>query len=120
MPDTPLRLYFGPLLLGQIKNAVEREGTWFGAFEAARVKGPDIRDKRIRRIHQYIDFSVEWHKRLAAGQPVVAAEWGMYADVTESDQWHTVDAAGVKRRVQAPMFHANHEMSWEPADEGDR
>jgi hypothetical protein len=120
MPDTPLRLYFGPLLLGQIKNAVEREGTWFGVFEAARIKGPDIRDKRIRRIHQYIDFSADWNKRVADGEPAAATEWRVYADVTDSDQWHTVDAAGVKRGIQAPAFHPNREMSWEPPNDGDR
>src|SRR5450432_686074 len=91
-----LRLYFGPILIGIIKDPTLREGTWFGTFELAKLKGADLRDKRLRRIHQFIEFSADFHHRHVGGDNALAAEWDRYTDVTGTGQWNTIDAAGQK------------------------
>jgi len=110
-----LRLYFGPLLIGIVKDPTLREGTWFGTFELAKHKGVDLRDKRLRRIHQYIEFSADFHHRLNIGASAPAAEWDRYSDVTGTGQWNTVDASGQKSTIQAPAFHTTTDISWEQA-----
>jgi len=114
MPTTNnLRLYFGPLLIGIIKDQTEREGTWFGTFELAKHKGADLRDKRLRRIHQFIEFSVDFHHRVDSGAKALATEWDRYVDVTGTGQWNTVDSAGHKLHIQTPTFHTATALSWE-------
>jgi len=116
--NTNLRLYFGGLLIGIIKDPTEREGTWFGTFDVAKLKGADLRDKRLRRIHQFIEFSTDFHQRLAGDKPAAASEWDRYTDVTGTGQWNTVDAAGQKLQIQTPTFHTTTDLSWELIGDG--
>ena len=114
-PTTNLRLYFGPLLIGIVKDPIQREGTWFGTMELARHKGVDLRDKRLRRIHQFIDFSADWHRRVETGKEALAAEWERYSDVTGTGQWKVVDTAGQSTKIDGPAFHTAVDISWEPS-----
>jgi hypothetical protein len=104
-----LQLYYDKILVGDIIDAFCDQATWFGSFQSRLDLGADILQMRL---HDFIVFCEDWHKRLADGIGGDASEFDQFRDVLTSGLWfiHASDAA-VSKIDQAPSFTGG-ELSW--------
>jgi hypothetical protein len=106
-----LKLQFGAVFVGEIEGAFWSDDTGYGVFHPASDTGDG---PVLRRIRDYIAFSEEWHRRLAAEQAPDSTEWNAFRDVYDSPLWHTATPAGVITRIEGPVF-IEGEVTWKPA-----
>jgi hypothetical protein len=104
-----LQLYYDKILVGDAIDVFCHQGTWFGRFESRLDLGADIIHKRL---HDFIVFCEDWHKRLAAGIGGDASEFDQFRDLLTSGLWLTLSSdAAISKIYQAPSFTGG-ELSW--------
>jgi len=105
-----LRLYYGDVAVGQIKNPFYSDGTWYGTLEL-EVGPPGC--ELEHRIHDYILFVEDWNERVRRNDQADASEFDRYSDLVKSGLWFTKnDEGGVSRIMEAPVFFVGNELSW--------
>jgi hypothetical protein len=110
MMPTDLRLYYDDVAVGQIKNAFESDGTWYGIVQ---LESPRPDRELPRRIYDYISFVEDWNERVRRGDEADASELDRYSDLIKSGLWFTKSDDGVVSRItEAPVFFAGNEVSW--------
>ena len=115
----PSKLYYDSVLVGEIADPFEHQGTWFGAFTSRLPAGGS---ELQRRLAQFITFCERWHHRLNAGDDPDAAEFDEFGPIVRSGRWQVVGERDEGVSVdQAPVF-VEGEVSWvcqEPRPTGD-
>jgi hypothetical protein len=103
------KLYYDSVLVGEIADPFEHQGTWFGTF-ISRLSPTGSETQR--RLAEFIAFSERWHERLKAGGDPDAAEFDEFGPIVRSGGWQVVDERGERTAVdQAPVF-VDGEVSW--------
>lgn len=103
------KLYYDSVLVGEIAEPFEHQGTWFGSFTSRLPTGGS---EMQRRLAEFIAFCERWHKRLKAGDDPDAAEFDQFGPIVRSGHWQVVGEQGERIAVdQAPMF-VESEVSW--------
>jgi len=104
-----LQLHYDKIYVGDITDAFCDQATWLGRFQSRLDSGADILQKRL---HDFIVFCEDWHKRLAAGIGGDASEFDQFRDLLTSGLWFTLSSdAAVSKIDQAPSFTGG-ELSW--------
>jgi len=113
IPD--LKLYYGSLLVGTIRNAFQSDGTWYGTTDLGPGVGSAAQGGELsREIAEYIRFTEEWNERVHRGEPADASEFDRYSNLLKSRQWSTRDEKGkVSHIAEAPVFFTGGEVSWQ-------
>jgi hypothetical protein len=110
--QSELSLWYGTMLVGQIKEAFSSDATWHGVFEPQ----VDPADGPVaRRVWEFIEFCERWNDRVRASpeEPPDATEFDRYTDVLKSGLWRTKDALGQENQIaEAPVFFRGGEVSW--------
>src|SRR3954469_19159492 len=105
------RLFFGPVLAGELGEPFVHQGTWFATF-TSRLDTPG--NDAARRVAEFVTFSEVWHRRLRDGEDPDAAEYDAFGDVVRSDLWR-VEPPPIRAKRGAldgaPVFAAG-EASW--------
>ena len=103
------KLYYDSLLVGEIADAFEHQGTWSGGFTS--LLAPDGAGPQ-RRVAEFIAFCERWHERLKAGADPDAAEFDAFGPIVRSGRWQVENERGERLAVdQAPVF-VEGEVSW--------
>src|SRR4051812_44387433 len=108
-----MELLFGSFVVGEIKNDLYSDNTWFGTL----VPSANIGETVIgRRMLTYKRFSEEWNARLYANQmaPPHTDEWQAWADILNSPEWWIRSNDGSLIHVNAPVFLADSDFSCQP------
>jgi len=107
------KLYFDAVLVGDLADLLEHQGTWFASFKPRLPAGGDRTEARVA---EFIRFCEDWHGRLDAGSDPDAEEFDAFADVVKSESWRVVDGGGTRVLDGAPVF-ADGEVSWSYRDD---
>jgi hypothetical protein len=109
-----MELLFGSLVVGEIKNDVYSDQTWFGTIILSR----SLRETDAgRRLMAYKRFSEKWNARLRANQdtPPDSCEWDAWADILKSpDWWLRKSQDGTLIHVNAPIFFKGGDFTCRP------
>ena len=103
------KLYFASVLVGDLADPLEHQGTWFASF-TTRLPGAGGNGTEAR-IWEFIRFCEDWHGRLGTGSDPDAKEFDAFEDIVKSDSWRVMDGSGTRVLDGAPVF-ANGEASW--------
>ncbi len=105
-----LQLDHGPIVVGDITEVFEHQGTWFGTFRPAfSVPGVPLE----RRIREFIEFCKDFTARAASDQDHDAAEFDRFDDLVSSGTWRVRDPSGAITEIKhAPNFLGGDEISW--------
>ena len=110
-----LKLKYGDIELGVIKDAFESDDTWFGTFQLSLLKGGTEIEFRLI---EFITFCKEWHTRLSTEQEYDASEFDSFKDILCSGLWMAVlvlTLDGVIHQIhEAPVF-VDDKISWRNA-----
>jgi hypothetical protein len=105
-----LKLEYGPLVVGDVTDVFEHQGTWFGTFRPAisAARGPVE-----FRICEFIDFSKDFNARAAEDEDTDAKEFDRFDDLLSSGSWRVRDPSGAITEIKhAPNFLGGEEISW--------
>jgi hypothetical protein len=106
-----LQLQYGTLLVGELSDVIEHQGTWFGSFRQTLSgdEGP-----AGKRLCDYISFCRDWDRRIKDGLEPDAAEFDDYLDLRTSGLWHILPSDGtvVVLREAPYFFHSYDEVTW--------
>jgi hypothetical protein len=104
------QLCFGHVVIGQITEVFEHQGTWFGAFRPAFFAAPGPLE---RRLCEFMAFSEDFNARAAAAQNTDSSEFDRYDDILTSGLWRVLAPSGAISKIRdAPNFLRNGEVSW--------
>ena len=102
-----MQLFYNNIVVGEITDAFEHQGTWFGTFECLlKADG----EPTSEQLGEFIEFCRDWFARAGAD----GSEFDRFGDIVFSSKW-SVEKAGVKVKiVDAPMFldGLRGEISW--------
>jgi hypothetical protein len=105
-------LLFDNIVVGEITDAFEHQGTQFGNFQCLL---PADGDKMAKRLRVFIEFCKDWFERCGSEAGATALEFDQYCEVVGSGKWSVKKPAGELSRIDdAPMFHdgLKGEISW--------
>ena len=77
------KLYFASVLVGDLADPLEHQGTWFASF-TTRLPGAGGNGTEAR-IWEFIRFCEDWHGRLGTGSDPDAKEFDAFEDIVKSD-----------------------------------
>jgi hypothetical protein len=103
------KLYYDSVLVGEIADPFEHQGTWFGNFTSQL---PAAGTETQRRLTDFIAFCERWHQRLKAGDDPDASEFDAFGEVVRSDLWAVVDERGERVPVDEWPVFVEGEVSW--------
>jgi hypothetical protein len=105
-----LRLWYGDVEVGQIKNAFLNDGMWYGTLELEL----SCQDRKLgRRINDYITFVEDWNERVRRADQADTSEFDRYSDLVKSGLWFTRNEEGAVSYIrETPIFFAGNELSW--------
>ena len=105
-------LLFENVVVGEIADAFDHQGTQFGTFHCTLPPDGDDTSKRLRT---FIEFCQDWFERCGSNAVADASEFDQYCDVVGLEKW-TVQKPGAELTTieDAPMFHDGFEgeISW--------
>jgi hypothetical protein len=102
------KLCYDSVLVGEIADPFEHQGTWFGNFTS---RLPADGNETQRRLADFIAFCERWHQRLKAGDDPDAGEFDAFG-LVRPDLWEVVDEGGDRVAIdQWPLF-VEGEVSW--------
>jgi hypothetical protein len=105
-----LQLYYGPLLVGDLTEVFEHQGTWFGTFRPAFSAPRGLLDGRIC---EFIAFCEEFNARAEAGQDHDAAEFDSFDDLLSSGLWRVIAPGGTVSEIKdAPNWLGGGTTCW--------
>jgi hypothetical protein len=105
-----LQLCYGPIVVGNLTDVFEHQGTWFGTFRAAL--SADI-DPTECRICEFITFCERFDALAGAGADPDPAGFDRFGDLLSSGLWRVL-APGTDVSIirDAPNFLGGGEISW--------
>src|SRR6266851_1467449 len=108
-PPLNVQLWYGTILVADLRNVIVHQGTWFGEYEKhfAREQG-----KQETRICAYISFCEKWHKRLKQGKNPDATQFDQFNDVLNSGLWRVPFADGSELKIPDGPIFVQGEASW--------
>lgn len=104
-----LQLWFGDVLVADLRNALPHQGTWFAEYR--QVVAPE-QGRLQGRLCEFIRLCECWNERLAHGETPDAREFDPIADVIESEAWRAVAADGDELRMAGGPSFTQGEASW--------
>ena len=105
----PSNLYYDSVLVGEVAEPFEHQGTWFGSFTS---RLPLDGSEMQQRLAEFVAFCERWHQRLKAGDDPDAAEFDAFGPIVQSGRWRVVDERGMGTAIdQAPVF-VEGKVSW--------
>jgi hypothetical protein len=105
-----LHLYFGSVLVGEIRAAFCHQGTWFGEFRPTLTGEAGGSE---RRLLDFIAFSLDWNGRVRDERPHDVSEYDAFGEVIGPGLWQTRTSDGAVTPISsAPNFYAPGEVSW--------
>ncbi len=107
-----LLLLFNNVVVGEIADPFEHQGTQFGSFQCSL---PAEGDKTAKRLRAFIEFCKDWFERSGSDAGADASEFDQYPDVVTSGKWTVRKPGGdLWKLLDAPMFHdgLKGEISW--------
>jgi hypothetical protein len=103
------KLYYDSVLVGDVAEPFEHQGTWFGTFTSHL---PPAGSETQLRLAEFIAFCERWHERLKAGDDPDAREFDAFGPILKSGNWRVEDERGERMAIeQAPVF-VEGEVSW--------
>jgi len=108
-PPLNVQLWYGTILVADLRNVIVHQGTWFGLYEqrVTREQG-----KPETRICDYIAFCEKWHKRLKQGKNPDAAQFDSFKDVLNSGLWRVPFADQSELSLPEGPIFVQGEASW--------
>jgi hypothetical protein len=108
-PPLTVQLWYGTILVADLRNVIAHQGTWFGKYEqrVARQQG-----KLKIRVCDYISFCEKWHKRLKQGQNPDAKQFDEFKDVLNSGLWRIPFSDGTELKIPEGPIFVQREVSW--------
>ena len=112
-PPLNVQLWYGTILIADLRNVIAHQGTWFGEYEqhVTRQQG-----KLETRVCDYISFCEKWHKRLKDGKNPDAKQFDEFKDVLNSGFWRVLCADGAELRIPDGPIFVQGEASWNHPD----
>ena len=108
--STDLRLRYGNVEVGRIRNPFYSDSTWHGTINLAISAQNGELEKRLI---EYIRFCEDWNERLRRNDAADPDEFESYVDLLKSRLWVTIDEKNdVSRITEAPVFFVREELSW--------
>jgi hypothetical protein len=109
-----LTLWYGPVLVGTVRQAFQSDGTWFGTLEREVLPA---KSPLNRRLLDFIRFCEDWNERTRDNShPPDAAEFDQYSDLLTSGLWMSKTPEGsVSHIADAPVFFKGDEVTWNVA-----
>ena len=106
-----MQLRFGSIAVGDITDAFENDGTWFGKI---RWTLPIDDVPTSQRLQEFAEFCKDWFARCGSSRSADAGEFDRFDEVVSSGNWIIEDTDGIYRLENAPMFAdgTNGEISW--------
>src|SRR5581483_7711635 len=77
-------LFFDSTIVGKICEAFEHQGTWFGTFHSCMNQDGTHPGRRVK---EFIEFCIDWHRRLEAGEKYHDNEFEEFNDILLSNRW---------------------------------
>jgi hypothetical protein len=105
-------LLFDNVVVGEITDAFEHQGTQFGNFLCSL---PADGDRTAKRLRAFIEFCKDWFERSGSEAGADASEFDQYRDVVSSGKWSVQKPDGDLSKIEdAPIFQdgLNGEISW--------
>jgi hypothetical protein len=107
--ETAAELWFCDVLVAKVMDVVCHQGTYFGipqlVFDNA---GSELQ----RRLTQFVDFSLDWNRRVGDGIEADADEFDAFADLVRGGNWSCRYRGAMSPIDQAPSFFGPNECSW--------
>jgi hypothetical protein len=104
-----LQLWFGDVLVADLRNVFPHQGTWFAEYRQLVI--PDQGPLQAR-LCAFIRFCEEWHERLARGDNPDPKEFDAFADVIESAAWRAPCPDGTELRPAGGPSFVQGEAGW--------
>lgn len=104
-----LQLWFGDVLVADLRNVFPHQGTWFAEYR--QIVAQD-QGRLQSRLCEFIQFCEEWHQRLARGDDPDAKEFAPFADIIESDEWRVPCPDGTEMLPAGGPIFVQGEVSW--------
>jgi hypothetical protein len=107
-----LLLLFDNVVVGEITDAFEHQGTRVGSFQCSL---PADGDKMAQRLRAFIEFCQDWFERSGSDAGANPSEFDLYRDLVASGKWSVKRPGGDTSRIEdAPMFQdgLKGEISW--------
>jgi hypothetical protein len=95
-------LLFDHIVVGEITNAFDHQGTWFGEFSCVL---PEHGDDATRRLREFIIFCQDWFARCNSDESANASEFDQFGDLVTAGKWQIRTREGYLVTLEsAPMF----------------
>jgi hypothetical protein len=105
-----LQLYYGPILVGEVSDVFDHQGTWFGTLRPALSAD---RDPTERRICEFITFCEDFYARCREDRDADASEYDRFSDLFTPGSWRVQAPDGTASEIRdAPNFIGGGEISW--------
>jgi hypothetical protein len=104
-----LQLWYGDVLVAELRDAFPHQGTWFANYEQIVPPGEGLVQDRLC---SYIRFCEDWHQRLEAGKDPDPEEFDQYTDVIESSSWRADCPDGSTLAMDGGPIFVQGEASW--------
>ena len=116
-PVVTVELWFEVVLIGEISDVREHQGTMFGIFAGQHTEWNDL---PLVRLMEYARFCRTWYEKACQPNGADPEEFNAFQDIVKPGRWTTVDELGIRRTVSdAPMFMQGWkgEVTWSYEDE---
>lgn len=110
-----MHLWFGDILVAELWDVIPHQGTWFGSYKQVVVREEGTLQSRL---HDYIRFSEDWHRRLQFGEKAEAEEFDQFADLTTSTFWRVLCPDGSNLAMNEGPIFVEGTASWNHPEEG--
>ena len=107
-----IHLRFDDVVVGEIADAFDHQGTQFGTFHCSL---PADGDETAKRLRSFIEFCKDWFERCGSDAGADASEFDQFRDVVGSGKWSVQQPGGEISKIEdAPMFcdGLKGEISW--------
>jgi len=94
-------LFYGSVVVGEITDYFEHQGTWFGSFRAGL---PVSCDPTTERLREFIEFCKDWYARSGSESGADVSEFDRFQDIVACGSWSTRTEGEVFSVLDAPMF----------------
>ena len=119
-PPLELQLWYGHLLVADLRQVFPHQGTWFAEYDLKIAPGEGtLQDKLLT----YIAFCEYFHRRIADGQDHDFEEFDRFAPISDTGSWNARLPTGGSVPMEGRMWFADGQASWqhpetEPSTEG--
>lgn len=114
MSETEHALWFDGIRIAMVSRVTESDGTKHGLYLLAVDRGGGHVSGQVL---DYVEFCIEWNRRVAAGEDVDAGEFEAFGRIVKGQLWkEQCDGQSIPIE-DAPMFLDENEATWRSAVE---